>query len=494
MKINTEKKNLFYSLLLAAFLLLFLIGYFIYMIPSLYVDYLMDNNLKAIREQHSTYVETGSYQNVRVKNPSACFSIRIPYQGNAVYLSSKIFSLHAAVTDPELQEKLHRFQILLRDVKQDDLSPDTDFTESADQLFEEFRTLVQNIMPDSALLPVEIEFLHRQDIENEYKNEYFRFHNISDRLFILESGVEDSNNSYTNYIAVERLDDALILSLLPTVTPDMNEIRPVILQSLPVLAATVLFLVLLFSRIYSRGIIAPSERLIAQSYAELEQKNAALAEENKRKEVFLRASSHQLKTPISAALLLADGMIGKIGKYQDTSLYLPKVKEQLLSMRKMVEDILSLNRLKDQIQIIWIDLDTLIASRLHACQITIADRQLSVTQCQTKCGKIQTDERIATLIIDNLLSNAIFYTPVGGKIEIRTSPGVLQIQNYGIRIPEELLPHIFDPFVSGSNGFGGHGLGLYIASYYAPAADASLSVTNDGESVLAMLSFHSRQT
>lgn len=493
MKMNAEQKNLSYSLLLAAFLVLFLIGYFICMVPSLYVDYIMDDNLKSIREQHRTFVETGSYDDARVKNPTACFSVRIPYQGNTLFLSNKFFSMKITVTDQNLLDKLRQYQTRLYTVDQDDLSPVLGRQADTDQFLDQWKTLFQDIMPDSESLPVEIEFLTLQDPEIEYKNEYFRYHSISDNLVIIETGVEDTNNSYTNYIAAEKLDDALVLSLLPTVTPDMNEIRPVIFQSLPMLAATVIFLVLLFSRIYSRGIVAPQERLLEQSYRELEQKNQSLAEENKRMQIFLRASSHQLKTPVSAALLLVDGMIGKVGKYQDSRLYLPKVKEQLLSMRKMIEEILSINRLKEQLQIQPINLDDLLFLRLHACQITIADKKLSVTCPQRNCGEIWADERITSLILDNLLSNAVNYTPAGGKIEIRTSPGTIRIQNYGIRIPDDLLPHIFDPFVSGSHGGVGHGLGLYIASYYAPMTGASLSVANEGESVLAMLSFCSQK-
>ena len=493
MKMNAEQKNFSYSLLLAAFLVLFLVGYFICMIPSLYVDHLMDENLKSIREQHRTFVETGSYDNARVKNPTACLSVRIPYQGNDLFLSGKAFSLKITVTDQKVLEKFRQYQDQLCGIRQDNL-PASGMRANTDQFFNEWKALFQDVMPDPGTLPVEIEFSTFQNMEAEFKNEYFRYHSISDSLVIIETGVEDANNSYTNYIAAEKLDDAFVLSLLPTVTPDMNEIRPVIFQSLPVLATTVLFLVLLFSRIYSRGIVAPQEHLLAQSYQELEQKNQSLAEENKRTEIFLRASSHQLKTPISAALLLTDGMIGKVGKYQDASLYLPKLKEQLLSMRKMVEEILSINRLKDQLQIQQIDLDSLLLLRLHDCQIAIADKKLSVIYPQQcNCGEVFSDERITALILDNLLSNAVNYTPVGGEIEIRTSPGTIHIQNYGIRIPDDLLPHIFDPFVSGSHGCGGHGLGLYIASYYAPIISASLSVTNDGESVLAMLSFHTQK-
>lgn len=491
---NPERKNLAYSLLLAGLLLFFLICYFIYMIPSLYVDYIMDDNLQSIRAQHRTYVETGSYENIRVKNPTACFSVRIPVEGDSLLLSGKSFSAKITLAAPALLEKFHHLQDLLKGLEAADLTKGQKLAADDSLFFEEWVALFRNSMSGltssgTGFLPVEVELLQTQKLEGEYKNEYFRYHPISETLVILEAGIEDDNNSYTNYVAIEKTDDALILSLLPVVTPDIREIRPVILQSLPALAAAILLLVLLFSCVYSRGIVAPAQRLIARNYQELERKNEALAAENRRQEIFLRASSHQLKTPISAALLLVDGMIGKIGKYRDISLYLPKVKEHLLSMGRMTEDILALNRLKDQLQIQALDLDALLASRLLACQEIISDKNLTLIRKEGQSGHGLTDERAATLILDNLLSNAISYTPAGGKIEIRTSPGQIQIQNYGIRIPDCLLAHIFEPFVSGNHDLKGHGLGLYIASYYAALSRITLAVTNEGESVLATVSF-----
>lgn len=490
MKIKLEHKNLSYSLLLAGCLLLFLISYFICMLPSLYVDHLMDENLKAIREQHRMFVNTGSYENARVKNPTACFSLRIPDQGDTVFLAGKTFSFQLTFTDDRLKELLHRCQASLQDFHRNPQDTDNEYSIQTEQIFEDWTAVFRESFSDSVQLPIEIKSLQLNQADTLYTNEYFRYHPISDQMFILETGVEDTNNSYINYIAMEKLEDSLVLSFLPVMTPDINEIRPVILQSLPFLAATVLLAVLIFSRIYSKGIVAPAQLLIRQSYEELQQKNQKLEEENIRQEVFLRASSHQLKTPVSAALLLTDSMIGKVGKYADRDLYLPGVKEHLLSMRKIIDDILYLNRLKDQIQIQEIDLDALLDSCLLSYRIIGKSRQLSLICDQGAAKKVFTDERIASLILDNLLSNAVNYTPSGGRIEIRTSPGTIRIQNYGTRIPPDLLPHIFDPFVSGNHGSGGHGLGLYLASYYAPMAGAFLSVTNEGESVLAILCFH----
>ena len=221
---NPERKNLAYSLLLAGLLLFFLICYFIYMIPSLYVDYIMDDNLQSIRAQHRTYVETGSYENIRVKNPTACFSVRIPGEGDSLLLSGKSFSVKITLTAPALLEKFHHLQDMLNGLETADLiqslGADTGI------FFAEWATLFRDSMSELTSsstkdLPVEVESLQVQNLNGEFKNEYFRYHSISETLVILEAGIEDDNNSYTNYIAIEKTDDALILSLLPVGFPHL---------------------------------------------------------------------------------------------------------------------------------------------------------------------------------------------------------------------------------------------------------------------------------
>lgn len=114
---------------------------------------------------------------------------------------------------------------------------------------------------------------------------------------------------------------------------------------------------------------------IRESYTELEEKNRELAEENERQEIFLRSSSHQLKTPVAAALLLVDGMLNEVGRYKDTKVYLPRVKEQLLSMRKMVEDILYLNHCARDMSIRETDVGQVLAERLRCYQVAVADKE-----------------------------------------------------------------------------------------------------------------------
>ena len=85
------------------------------MLPSLYVDHVMEQNLESIREQHRAYVETGSYQGVRVKNVTACFSMEIPDEGNLIRVTGKTFSAEILLRERRLQEILQRCRDILND-------------------------------------------------------------------------------------------------------------------------------------------------------------------------------------------------------------------------------------------------------------------------------------------------------------------------------------------------------------------------------------------
>ncbi len=528
------RKNLFYSMALAGIMLIFLVGYFIYMLPSLYVDYVMEENLKSIRRQHEAYVEQGSYEGVSVRNSTACISLEIPLEEDYVLVTGKAFSAEISFHDERMNQILDRCRELLFLA---DAEEDGDLREEMGR----FGDILEEVVQEDSSLPVSLNFRYLQDMEEEFYNESVKIHTYSDNLFITELSVEDASNRYTNYIAFEKTEERMIMSVLPVVAPDVDEIRPVVLQSLPMLGAVIFLLVLLSSRLYSKGIVSPVMELvrhteemkydrnfsvrrlsekrpdtgdeiqeladtlddlyqqIKEGYCQLEEKNRELAEENRRQEIFLRASSHQLKTPIAAALLLVDGMLNEIGRYKDTKVYLPRVKEQLLSMRKMVEDILYLNHCAEDMRIRQTDVGTLLEERLRSCQVALADKGIAVDVPENMVFAAKTDEMIISQILDNLLSNAVRYTPEGGHIRIAylEAGGCgrrILIENFGVTIPEELAPHILEPFVSGSHqadssGMRSHGLGLYIASYYAKKLGILLEVRNGEDSVAAELTF-----
>lgn len=536
-KMRLGRKNLLYSMALAGVLLLFLAGYFMYMLPSLYVDHVMEQNLKSIREQHRAYVENGNYEGVQVKNATSCFSVEIPPDGACVRITGKAFSAEITLKDNRLKKILDSVLDKIGMDEGEAALTDGSLDEEAELIME----VIREYSEDSPFLPVSIRLLYVQEIEEEFYNESFKIHMYSDGVFIGEASVSDSGNHYTSYMAVEEKDGSFIFSFLPVMTPDADEIRPVVLQSLPMLAAVIVLIVLLSSGMYSKGIVQPIVELVQHTeqmkhakdleltrmseewpertdevreladtlddyYHQVREGYRKLEEENKRQEVFLRASSHQLKTPIAAALLLADGMINQVGRYRDTKVYLPKVKEQLLSMRKMVEDILYLNHCAENMQPGKVELGRLLEEKLRPYQVSLAEKKISVRFHRQSEPAVWADEVMAAQILDNLLSNAVKYTPAGGWVRLyvfqeETGSGTeaggragIRIENGSVTIQEELLPHIFEPFVSGNHkadtvGLGSHGMGLYIAQYYAQKMGACLTVSNGDDSVVSILEF-----
>ncbi len=525
------KKTFVYSMILAVLMVAFVVGYFVFMLPSLYVDYVMKSNLRSVAEVQRGYMESRSYENLTVKNPSAVFTLEVPDTGNEIYAAGKFFKVTIEVLDEELQGMLDFIREQMNngrkmgETKQagEELQNDvwTDGMEVQEKIKEKFAG--RELFHEDDPIAVWMEWKADQEV---YQGEYEKFHIIADDLFIYEAGISDGNYSYTTYTAMAHADDAYIITVYPTLTPKMDEITPVVMGSLPMIIAVVFLLILVSSRFFSGKIVDPMIRLAAyaenaklaeysqiepfetkgedeiaalgraiqelyeklrSSYLELEEKNHELEEENIRQEVFLRASSHQLKTPISAAMLLVEGMMNEIGKYKNVKEYLPQVKEQLLSMRKIVEDILYLDYHAKNMEREKTDAAQLVQEIVKTYAVQLEDREISVYESGD--AVILSDREMLKKIIDNLFSNAAGYTPRGEKIEIEINEKELSMKNYGIVIDEALLPNIYQPFVSSNESGRGKGLGLYVAAYYSRLLGYRIKIENMENGVWARIIF-----
>ncbi len=526
---NLSKKTLLYSSILSVIIVSLIVGYFILMLPSLYVSYMLDRNYESVVRLQKSYMKVQSYENLELANPSGTLTAELPMRGNSIKLVNKFFKITIDLKRQSLIKLLDKIRYYARypedikNLKEDDLN----LPAIAEELFQ------NSLQSEDAPLNFEYSFYFNKDLFQIISSQ---FHVVSNQLMVYESSITDGKNYYTIYIALGVTEDAIILTFLPLMTPRIEEIRPVVYQSLPMIVAVALLLVLLSSQLFSRLIILPIIKLanhaqymteaknlklepipisghdeisslgeslnrlyekVQESYQELEAKNQTLTEENKRQEVFLRASSHQLKTPITAALLLVQGMIGEVGKYKEVKVYLPQVKEQLLSMQKIVDDILYLNHCSRNLQFEAVFLPELLKECLSSYRVVLEEKGL-VISTEGQGSTLESDQELLKIILDNLLSNAITYTPEGGHIKISFEEHRLCITNYGATIEEELLPHVFEPFVTGENTMlkagsspalksKSHGLGLYVASYYAKFIRCQVKLYNIAGGVMAEL-------
>jgi len=503
-----------YSAIISGTIVTLMIAYFVLMLPSLYVDYMKKSNFKSIKSIQENYINDGNYKNISSSNPAGTATIKIPATGNEVFISNKLFSTKITINNNEilkLIEKVRYYSIHREEIKDID-KEDFDFTSSIGDVFKD------KLFKEK--LPLTFEFLEN-DYKNIYKETSLKFNVVDEDTVIYESNVSDGSNYYTNYIAMSLHKDDIIVSVFAAMTPKIGEIRPIIFQSLPMIIATALLLILVSTILFSRKIVLPIEKLVNhavfmkentnmevelmkiegkdeiavlgetlnelylklnENFVELEKKNNYLSEQNKRQEVFLRASSHQLKTPVAAALLLVEGMIDEIGKYKDTKEHLPKVKLQLNSMRKIIDDILNLNNSIEAIKRENINISEIIDESIACYEVQVKLKEIIIEK-EISFLNINTDRKLVFKIIDNLINNAITYTPKEGHIKITLTDKVLTIINYETFIEVELLPHIFDPFVSSNSENRGHGLGLYIVAYYANLLNYQVEVRNTNTGV-----------
>lgn len=497
------------------------IGYFNALLPSLYVDFKQDKNLESIKELQQKYCKERSYANLKVLNPTSTITIEFPMVGSTLILKNNFMEVEATIKDSELLEMLDKLRNL-----SDDFSNE-DFQISEDELKSYQDTIFDKLMPSKLVLenyPISVHVKSTSDYQGliQISN---KMHLISKKTFVYESNVGDGQTYYTSYFAISRLSDMIVVTVSSVTTPSMDDIKPVIVRSLPMILAIVVLLSMLLSSIFAKYIVQPIRKVtfmaehiintkklkmkpivlgnkdeiaylgetmkevyqrLEDNFQELEIKNARLSEENRRQEVFLRASSHQLKTPIQAALLLTDGMINEVGKYKNTKEYLPQLKGQILNMKRIVEEILSLHHNTNELSMETVEISVLLKSILARYDCQISEKALTVV---TKYGEVMmvSNQELLEKIFDNIIANAINYTPSNNSIRINVTKEEVSICNEGTMIEPELLPHIFEPFVTSNVKERGHGLGLYIVSYYSKLLGLIVNIENTKEGVLVRI-------
>ena len=192
-------------------------------------------------------------------------------------------------------------------------------------------------------------------------------------------------------------------------------------------------------------------------------------EQERQRVEFFTAVSHELKTPIAIIKGQLEGMIYQVGDYKDRDTYLRHCLKTTNDMEALVKEILAAARLGgSDFRLVCTDLDFsgLLQSVCRKFLGPMEDKQIALTLAIQPGVHCPGDLRLLEKAFDNVLSNAVAYSPAGARITVRLQEGVCTIENTGIQIDEEDLARLFTPFYrvdkSRSRNSGGSGLGLYI--------------------------------
>jgi len=140
-----------------------------------------------------------------------------------------------------------------------------------------------------------------------------------------------------------------------------------------------------------------------------------------------------------------------------------------------------------------IDFNELIDNVLEIYKTSYQSKNITFTKDVSSLKTIYSDIEIVTIIIRNLISNAIKFTPQNGTIAITSSENELQISDNGIGISEEIISQIMNNTISsrsGTNGEKGSGIGLQLIVNLAEKINCKFTIeSSKQEGTVAKISF-----
>jgi two-component system NtrC family sensor kinase len=190
------------------------------------------------------------------------------------------------------------------------------------------------------------------------------------------------------------------------------------------------------------------------------------------KNEFVHTVSHDLRSPLTAILGYVD-LLDRVGPVNDQQReFIHRVQNSVQNITSLVNDLLELGRIEAgfDTQREVVSLDGILRFALETLGGQISEKKLILhVDLPVDMPPVRGNPIRLRQMVDNLIGNAIKYTPEGGEItiavEVQKDQDILRISDNGPGIPPSDQPHIFEKFYRASNvpkGVGGSGLGLAI--------------------------------
>ncbi|WP_074079351.1 HAMP domain-containing sensor histidine kinase [Terrisporobacter muris] len=271
----------------------------------------------------------------------------------------------------------------------------------------------------------------------------------------------------------------------------IDEANTVLRSILPFIIISAFLIALFGAYIYSKTITKPLIEII----------NKEREEEKNRKE-FIATISHELKTPITIISGQLEGMIYNVGKYKDRETYLRKSYDSTQELKVLVDEMMEISKnelLEKDLKIEAINLSEMLKELVNRQSYLIDDKNLKLIYKVENKLYIKADREKIIKVLNNLINNAIKYSPKGEKIIIKAYKSkasktvVFEIENTGITIENKYLSDVFNPFFrvekSRNRKTGGSGLGLYIVSKTLKSHNLYYKMESKKNSVLFTIYF-----
>jgi len=215
-------------------------------------------------------------------------------------------------------------------------------------------------------------------------------------------------------------------------------------------------------------------------------------ESSRLKDEFLATLSHELRTPLNAIVgyvrMLRAGLL--TGDKQSRALDI--VSRNVTSLTQIVEDVLDVARIisgKVRLDLQSLELPAVIEAAVLTMRPTADAKGVRFESIvDPRTPPVSGDPERLQQILWNLFSNAVKFTPRGGRVQVRLervdSHVEITVSDTGAGIPKEFLPHAFERFRQADAGIsrahGGLGLGLAITRHLVELHGGRISVASDG--------------
>jgi len=200
--------------------------------------------------------------------------------------------------------------------------------------------------------------------------------------------------------------------------------------------------------------------------------------------------AHELRNPLAPlvfAVASLDRRIADVGARKSIDV----MSRQIARMSRLVDYLLDVSRVaqgKIALQVEPLDVAAIVRHAAEALRPALVQRRHELALELEEPLNIAADPQRLGQIVENLLGNAVKYTPEGGSISVSLAcePGaaVIRVRDTGIGIAAEMLPRIFEPFVQADNSLdraqGGLGIGLALVNRLTELHGGTVTAHSEG--------------
>ena len=233
-----------------------------------------------------------------------------------------------------------------------------------------------------------------------------------------------------------------------------------------------------------------AEEALTRQAQQLSTQYERLRELDEMKDEFIGLVSHELRTPLTSIIGYAKLLRDKRISEQNADQYADVIQQNSQRLLRLVEDLLFLSQKhpgKMAVELRSADLAEIAAGAVEEMRPEAQRKSIDLALSAAAAPRLAVDATRIAQLLANLISNAVKFTPDGGRVQVEVGAegdqAVLTVADTGVGIPAADRERIFDRFfrsaVATRQAIPGTGLGLTIARDIVAAHDGTISVESD---------------